>query len=341
MVVTWPKGIKDKGGLRYQFHHLIDIMPTILEVTGISAPTMVNGVSQSPIEGVSMAYTFDSADSPGRRSTQYFEMLGNRAIYSEGWMACVFHGRAPWDFNTAPSFDNEQWELYDLEKDFSQFEDLAAVYPEKLEELKALFDEQARQYNIYPLDDRGIMRRNIDNLPRIVTQLPAATYYPGAIRIPESSAPDTKNRSFSLTADVILPEGGANGVIAAIGGVTAGWSLYFQNSRPVFVYNYFNSSVPTIQGAEIEPGPHRVLFEFAYDGGGMGKGGTGTIKVDGRVVGEGRIEKTVPGMYTPEETFDIGMDLGTPVGAYKAPFKFNGTIKKVTLDASPNAIKAE
>ncbi len=338
MVVSWPARIRDQGGLRSQFHHLIDIMPTILEITGIPAPKSVNGVRQKPIDGVSMAYTFDSVTAPDRRKTQYFEMMSNRSIYHKGWMASVFHGRAPWDFNTAPRYEDEKWELYNIDKDFSQAEDLAAAYPKKLAELQQLFDAEARKYNVYPLDDRGLARSKPED--RQLSQTyprPIVAYLPGTNRISEYNMPSTKNKSFSVNAELILPKESANGVIAAVGGVPAGWSFYFRDNRPTFVYNYYSFDVSTIQGPAIEPGAHTVRFEFAYDGGGAGKGGMGALLVDGQTVARARIEKTVPFVFTANETFDVGMDLGTPVDAYKAPFKFNGTIKKVILDTSENA----
>ena len=339
MAVSWPARITDKGGLRPQFHHMIDIMPTILEVTGIKVPTSVNGVLQKPLDGVSMAYTFDSATAKGRRTTQYFEMMSNRSIYHDGWMASVFHGRAPWDFNAAPSYDAEKWELYHIDADFSQANDLAATNPRKLAEMKALFDAEAKKYNVYPLDDRGLARsRPEDRLSSPTAPRPVVTYRPGAVRISEYNVPDTKNKSFSVTAEVILAKGASNGVIAAIGGVPAGWSLYVQDNRPTFVYNYFSSEVSTIQGAALEPGAHTVRFEFAYDGGGAGKGGTGKLLVNGKAVATGRVARTVPLVFTANETFDVGMDLGTAVGSYETPFKFNGTIKTVKLDTSPNAV---
>lgn len=339
MVVTWPKRIQERGGLRSQFHHLIDIMPTILDVSGIPVPTSVNGVRQKPLDGISMAYTFASASAPDQRKTQYFEMMSNRAIYQDGWMASVFHGRAPWDFNAAPRYEDEKWELYHLDQDFSQADDLAAKQPMKLAELQRVFDAEAKKFNIYPLDDRGIARARLeDRMASQTAPRAVVTYRPGAVRISEYNVPDTKNRSFSLDALVVVGNDGANGVITALGGVAAGWSLYFQDSKPTFAYNYFSSEIYTVQGPTIEPGAHTVRFEFAYDGGGAGKGGKGTLLVDGKPVAEGRVEKTVPGIFTADETFDLGMDLGTPVGAYRAPFKFNGTIRQVTLDTSPNAI---
>lgn len=339
MVVSWPARIRDRGALRSQFHHIVDVMPTILEVSGVPVPTSVNGVEQKPMDGISMAYAFDSATAPDRRRTQYFEMMSNRSIYHDGWVAAVFHGRAPWDFTTAPSYDAEKWELYHIDDDFSEANNLAAANPAKLAELQAVFDAEARKFNVYPLDDRGLARSKPEDRQASQTApQPVVTYYPGAVRISEYNMPDTKNKSFSINAEVVVPKEGGSGVLAAIGGVSSGWSFYLDQGRPTFVYNCYSSSITTVQGPAIAPGDHVVRYEFAYDGKGAGKGGTATILVDGKPVATGRIERTVPFIFTANETFDIGMDLGTPVGAYKVPFKFTGTIKKVTLDTSNNAL---
>jgi arylsulfatase len=332
MVVTWPRRIKDAGGLRPQFHHCIDIEPTILEAIGLVEPSMVNGVAQSPIEGVSMVYTFDDAKAPTRKKTQYFEMFANRAIYRDGWTAAVFHGRAPW-FMTGGSFEKEKWELYDITKDFSQADDLAARNPQKLRELQGLFMAEAGKYNVLPLDDRGGDRVDRAMRPTEGGDRTKYTYYPGAVRIPDAVAPDVKNRSYSITADVVIPDSGADGVLAAMGGLPAGWSLYVKEGRPVFTYNYFIGVTPTISGKEkLSAGPATIHYDFAYDGGGVGKGGTSKLFVNGKLVAEGRIEKTVPFAFSADETFDVGMDTGSAVADYKAPFPFTGTIKKVVIE---------
>jgi arylsulfatase len=332
MVVTWPKRIKDAGGLRTQFHHCIDVEPTILEAAGLAAPAEVNGVAQQPLEGVSMAYTFDDAKAPTRRKTQYFEMFANRAIYRDGWMASVFHGRAPWEYKPA-SFEDERWELYHVTKDFSQADDLAAKDPKKLRELQDLFLAEAGKYNVLPLDDRGFDRVVRADRPEVGGERTKYTYYPGAVRIPDSVAPHVLNRSFSITADVTVPEGGANGVLAAMGGLPAGWSLYVKEGKPAFTYNYFIAQISTIAGKEELPaGPATVRYEFAYDGGGVGKGGAGKLFVDGRLVAEGRVERTVPYAFSADETFDVGRDTGSPVADYQAPFPFTGTIKKLVVE---------
>jgi arylsulfatase A-like enzyme len=333
MVVTWPKRIRDAGGLRSQFHHCIDIEPTILEAAGVVAPSIVNGVTQQPIEGVSMVYTFDDPKAPTRRNTQYFEMFANRALYRDGWTASVFHGRAPWDFTTPASFDKEKWELYHVADDFSQADDLAAKNPRKLRELQDLFMAEAGKYHVLPLDDRGVVRVDRATRPEVGGERTHYTYYAGAVRIPDSVAPDVKNRSFSITADVVIPKDGADGVLVAMGGLPAGWSLYVKDGKPAFTYNYFLAEITTITGKEKLPaGPATVSYEFAYDGGGVGKGGAGKLSVNGKPVAEGRIDKTVPFLYSADETLDVGMDTGSAVADYKAPFPFTGAVKKVMID---------
>lgn len=334
MVVTWPKRIKDAGGLRTQFHHCIDIAPTLLEVAGVAEPTEVNGTPQKPMEGVSMAYTFANGNSNGRsrRQLQYFEMMANRALYRDGWMASVFHGRAPWDF-TRGTFEGERWELYHIPDDFSQANDLAEQYPEKLRELQDLFWVEAARYNVLPLDDRGAERVDHGKFPVVSGRRAQYVYFPGTSRIPETSAPDTKNKSFTITVQVVIPESRAEGVLAAFGGVTGGWSLYLTDGKPAFTYNYFTQTRPTIVAKDkVPPGPATIRYEFAYDGGGLGKGGASKLFVNDGLVAEGRIDKTVPYVFSAEETFDIGMDTGSPVGEYKGPFTFTGKLERVTVD---------
>jgi arylsulfatase len=335
MVVSWPKRIKDAGGLRTQFHHCIDIVPTILEAVGISEPYVVNGVPQKPIEGVSMLYTFDDSKSVSRRKTQYFEMMGNRAVYDNGWIASCFHGRVPWVFSLSPhrTFDNEKWELYNLSDDFSQSNDVAEKYPEKLRALQDLFWVEAAKHNVLPLDDRGGERVERDMLPIPGSVHNKFTFYSGATRIPEAISPSTKNRSFVITADLEIPKNGAEGVVAAVGGVVGGWSLYVKDGKPSFTYNYLTSERPTITSpAKLEPGPARIQYEFVYDGGGMGKGGIGKLSVNNQVTAEGRIERTVPLLFSCDETFDVGTDTGSPVGLYPTDFAFTGTIKSVQIE---------
>jgi arylsulfatase len=336
MVIAWPKRIKDTGGLRSQFHHCIDIVPTILEALGLPEPSMVNGAPQKPMEGVSMAYTFGDAKAPTRRRTQYFEMLGNRALYHEGWIASVFHGRAPWELGKNLSFDQDKWELYNLAEDFSQADDLAAKYPEKLRGLQDLFWAEAAKFNVLPLDDRGFERVDRSLRPEPGGDRTKFTYYAGAVRIPEASAPNTMNKSYSVTAEVEIPQGGAQGVIAAMGGVAGGWSLYVEDSKPAFTYNCLTAERPTVTAKDKLPaGAATIRYEFAYDGGGMARGGVSKLFVNGQLVGEGRIHRTVPLIFSADETFDVGTDTGTPVGLYPNNFAFTGKIKKVTIDLKP------
>jgi hypothetical protein len=280
-----------------------------------------------------MVYTFDDPKAPTRRNTQYFEMFANRALYRDGWTASVFHGRAPWDFTTLASFDKEKWELYHVADDFSQADDLAAKNPRKLRELQDLFMAEAGKYHVLPLDDRGAARIDRASRPEVGGERKHYTYYAGAVRIPDSVAPDVKNRSYSITADVVIPKDGAEGVIVAMGGLPAGWSLYVKDGKPAFTYNYFLAEISTITGKEKLPaGPATVRYEFTYDGGGVGKGGAGKLFVNGKQVAEGRIDKTVPFLYSADETLDVGMDTGSAVADYLAPFPFTGAVKKVVID---------
>lgn len=335
MVISWPKQIRDGGGLRSQFHHCIDIVPTILEAVGIPEPSMVNGVPQKPIEGISMMYTFDDPKAAGRRRTQYFEMMANRALYDNGWIASCFHGRVPWEFSFVKGscFDTEKWELYNLAEDFSQADNLADKYPEKLRALQDLFWAEAAKHNVLPLDDRGGDRVDTANWPVPGGDRTKFTFYAGAVRIPEASAPVTKNRSFTIEADVDIPQGGAEGVVTAIGGVVGGWSLYFKDGKPSFTYNYLTDERPTITSSEkLDQGPATIRYEFAYDGSGAGKGGISKLLVNNQLVAQGRIERTVPLLFSCDETFDVGTDTGSPVGLYPRDFAFTGTIKKVDVE---------
>ncbi len=333
MIVTWPKRITDSGGLRAQFHHVIDIAPTILEAAGIPEPTVVNGVIQRPYDGISLAYTFDSAGAEGRRRTQYFEIQGTRGIYHENWMACTYHGKIQWKGSPLPSFADDRWELYDLSRDYSQAVDLAAQHPDKLAELKALFDAEADNNDVFPLDDRGPVRA-IGARPTILGERTSIAFGPGAIRMPEDIIRSTFNRSYSITAEIDTPGNTTvEGVLLAAGGYFAGLSLYVQNGLPKFTYNYFGSTYTTITASKILPaGEATVSIEFDYDGGGLGKGGVARLLLDGHRVGESRIERTVPFGFSADEGIDIGMDGGTPAAdTYDGTFPFNGTIHAVTI----------
>ena len=339
LVIAWPDRIKDKGGIRTQFHHVIDIAPTILKAAGIQEPTEVNGVKQKPIEGVSMVYSFDKANAKDTRKVQYFELLGNRAIYKDGWIASVRHGRLPWmtGIGTSKSFDEDKWELYDLRRDFSQYDDVAAKYPQKLKELQDAFWVEAKKYQVLPLDDRLAERMNPALRPSLIAGRTIFNYFPGAY-IPDSSAAPTQNRSYTITAYLDIPKGGADGVLAAVGGVAGGFTLYIKDGRPVYEYNYATLQRTKITGTEtLAPGQNVVRMEFLYDGGGLGKGATVSLFVNDKKVGQGRMDATIwTGKYSADETFDIGEDSGSSVSnEYSAPNRFTGTIKKIVIDTQP------
>lgn len=333
LVVYWPKGIKTKGELRSQFHHIIDIAPTVLEAAGITEPNSVNGVAQKPIEGISMRYSFDDGQAPSHRTSQYFEMLGNRAIYKDGWMASARHGRLPWETSAATGdFDHDKWELYDLRKDFSQADDVAAQNPEKLKELQTAFIEEAKKYNVLPLDDRMAERFDASLRPNPLAGLKKFTYGPGVANISESATLNTHNVPFSIVAEI---EGGPNtdGVLAAIGGITAGWSLYVIDGKPTFAYNFFEVERSKVQSSQPLPsGKSTIRVDVVPVEPGLGKPATVTLFVNDRQVGQGRVERTVPQRYSVEP-FDIGMDNVSPVSDdYKSPFPFKGRIEQVTIE---------
>jgi arylsulfatase A-like enzyme len=332
MVISWPSRITDKGGLRSQFHHVIDIAPTILEAAGIPEPQTVNGVAQKPIEGVSMSYTFASAAAGDRRTVQYFELLGNRAIYKDGWMAATRHS-IPWDTaGERKSFDADVWELYHLDTDFSQATDLAAQNPQKLKELQAAFDVEARKYNVYPLDDRFTQRFDHSLRPNPLAGLTSFTYGPGVKYVNPNSLLNMQNVPLSITAEIEAETGTAEGVIAALGGGTAGWSFYVKEGRPTFYYNFFGVAGYRVQSsAQLPKGKSTARVEITPEEAGYGKPAAVKLLVDGKQVGAGRVEKTVPLGYGAEG-FDVGMDNISAVSPdYKAPFAFSGKISGVTL----------
>ena len=296
MAISWPAGIDSAGEQRGQFHHVIDLAPTILDAAGITEPAMVNGIEQKPIEGVSMRYSFHDADAESTRTTQYFEILGNRAVYHDGWIASCFHGRLPWVRTQSHEFgEAERWELYRLADDFSQGVDLAARYPDKLAELKNVFDTEARKYNVYPLNDETTGRALPQNRPSLLEGKTAATFYRDNVRIPELATINFKNTSFELRARVHIPAGGAEGVIICQGGSLAGWSLYIDNGVVRYVYNYLGHDITTIASdSPLPEGDGEIALSFAYDGGGMGKGGSVTLGINGAQVGAGRVENNGP-----------------------------------------------
>jgi arylsulfatase len=346
MVISWPNRIKDAGGIRTQFHHMIDIVPTILEAAGIQAPLMVNGIAQKPIEGVSMAYTFDkeNANAPSRRRTQYFEMFANRAIYHDGWIAATTPPAPPWLLGTAKLpedvVNGYKWELYNIAEDYSEANDLAAKMPDRLREMQELFLVEGQKYNVFPLDNSV--------LPRVIAARPSSTAgrttfsYSGVLPgIPYSDAPSILNKSYTIAADVEIPQGGAEGMLVTLGGRFGGYGLYLLKGKPVFLYNFLDLERFRWEGQEaLTPGRHTIAFDFAYDGPGFGRGGTGTLRVDGKDVATAKVPHTVPFLMTIDETFDVGADSRTPVDDkdYQVPFRFTGKLDKLTFRLGPEQL---
>ena len=350
LVISWPNRIKDKGAIRTQFHHVIDIVPTIYEVVGITAPSMLNGVPQKPLEGVSMVYTFDDAKAASTRKTQYLEMLGNRALYDNGWIASTTPKRLPWQPKAVPGADDPMtfnWELYHASDDFSQANDVAKQNPDKLRELQDLFWAQAALYNVLPLDATFAERADPAIRPSLTRGRTLFTYYPGMLRIPEGSTPDVKNKSFTITADVEIPQGGANGVLATQGGRFGGWGLIVIDDKPLFVHALSNQpqhKYKVASNEKLSAGKHTIRFDFKYDGGGIGKGGTGTLSVDGKQVAQSHIERTVCCRFSLDETFDVGADTGSPVIEdydSQMPFRFTGTLEKLTIELAPQNLSTQ
>jgi len=336
-IIHWPKRIRAKGELRTQFHHVIDVAPTILEAAGLPAPSFVNGVMQEPLHGVSMMYSFDDAKAPERHETQYFEMVCNRGIYHKGWTAVTRHGNMPWVVVGAqPPLSDDVWELYDTTKDWSQAHDLAARMPEKVAELKRLFDLEASKYNVFPLDDRKAERTNPDLAGRpVVVHGKSQIFFQGMRRLSENSVINIKNKSHSVTAELEIPKSGTNGVIVAHGGNMGGWSLYAMDGKLRYHYNFLGLKHFDVTAASPLPaGHHQVRMEFNYDGGGLGKGGSVTLYVDGNMSGEGRVERTHAFFFSMDETLDVGGDVGEPVSPDYGPKgnAFTGKIHWVQID---------
>jgi arylsulfatase len=336
LVVHWPKGIKAKGELRTQFHHVIDVAPTILEVAGLPEPKSVDGTVQSPIEGVSMKYTFDSADAKTRHTTQYFEIFGNRSIYHDGWLAGTVH-RPAWDFLPKTTLEKDVWELYDTNTDFSCSENLAGKNPARLKELQELFLKEAEKYQVLPLDDRVLERTNAELVgrPELMEGRKSFTLYEGMKGMTENVFINLKNKSHTITAELEIPAKGASGVILAQGGRFGGWSLYLQDGKPVYAYNFLGLERFYIKGSNaVSAGKATVKFEFAYDGGGLGKGGIGTISINGKKSIESKIARTQPNLFSADETADVGTDESTPVTEeYKeGNNRFTGKINKVIIE---------
>jgi arylsulfatase A-like enzyme len=343
-IVHWPAGIAARGEMRNQFHHVIDIAPTVLEIAGLPEPISVNGVLQRPLEGVSMAYSFGDAGAAERHETQYFEMFCNRGIYHRGWTAVTRHS-TPWEFGAAlPSFDDDVWELY-APDDWTQAHDIAAEQPDRLHALQQLFLLEASKYNVFPLDDRRVERFNPDlagrpTLIRGTSQL----LFGGMGRLTEASVVNIKNKSHAITAQIDVPATGASGVIVAQGGAFGGWSVYVKDGRPAYCYNLFGlRQFKVYADTEIPAGEHQVRAEFAYDGGGLAKGGTVTLYLDGKPVGQGRVDATEPMIFSGDETTDVGSDTATPVSDDYGPkdSAFTGRIRWVQIDLGKDAEDAD
>jgi arylsulfatase len=345
-IVHWPKGIQGKGEIRSQFAHVIDIAPTILELAGLPEPLFVNGVQQHPIEGVSMAYSFNDAKAAERHETQYFEMFGNRGIYHKGWTAVTRH-KTPWLLvgEKTPAFDDDNWELYDTNKDWSQANNLAKQMPEKLHELQRLWLIEATRYNVLPLDDRAAERIDGKTAGRPVLITGNSQILFGSMgRLSENSVINIKNKSHSVTAEIVVPPTGAEGVIVAQGGNIGGWSLYVKGGKLKYCYNllgiqqfYVESSGP------LPPGEHQVRMEFAYVGGGLGKGGAVSLFVDGKKVGEGKVAATAAMVFSADDGCDVGEDSGSPVSPDYGSRgnRFNGVVKGVQLAIAEDAVSID
>ena len=346
MAISWPNVIKDKGGIRNQFHHVIDIVPTILEAAHIKQPTVVDGIKQSPIEGVSIMYTFDkkNENAPSTHKTQYFEMFGDRAIYSDGWIASTKVMRAPWEsFPPKQNVLDWPWELYDLRNDWTQSKDVAAQNPEKLKELQALFWKEADRYQVKPLD-ASLVTRIITPRPSLSAGRNVFTWTQPINGVPNGDAPSVLNTSYNFKAEVEIPQGGADGMLITQGGRFGGYGFYVLKSKPIFLWNLVDLKRVRWEGPELTPGKHVIEFDFRYEGlgpatmafgnySGIGQGGTGVLKVDGNAVATEKMEHTLPFILQWDESLDIGSDTGTPVNDadYQIPFAFTGKLSKITL----------
>ena len=329
MVISWPRGIKREGEVRTQFLDVTDLYPTILEAAGLPIPKEVSGVAQQRVDGLSLAYTFDHPDAPSVRTTQYFEMLGNRSIYHDGWVAARLSGLLPWVYTDRQKGSTPSWELYHITEDFSEAHDLASQYPERTQGLAALFDEEARKNQVLPMDSRVAGRQH---------RKPGThfRFYPGGGHLYDALAPALENRSMTILASVDTPSEGASGVLLADGGEAGGFSLYLDHGKPVFVYNFFRRTVTTVASPVALPvGPSKVMLRLEYDGGGIGKGALASLLVDGVLRASAHIPRTIPVAVSFEETFDIGEDTASPVGAYESPNPFTGTLHWIDLDLGP------
>jgi arylsulfatase len=332
-IVHWPNGFDAKGETRSQFHHVIDVARTVLEVAGLPEPEMVNGISQAPLEGVSMAYSFDDAAAAERHDLQYFEMFGNRGLYHQGWTAVTKHS-TPWTTDPTPAFDDDVWELYGP-GDWTQAKNVVAEHPEKLAEMQRLWLIEAEKYNVLPLDDRRYERINPDiaGRPQLAVGT-SQTLFPG-MRVTEASVLTVKNKSHSVTAKVTVPAGGAEGVLITQGGRVGGWSLYAKQGKLKYCYNFLGIQEFFVESSSaIPPGDHELRMSFKYDGGGVGKGGDVTFEVDGKPVGKGRVERTIPMAYSADEACDVGADSGSPTSPDYGPKDngWNGKLAWVRID---------
>jgi len=339
MAVHWPNGIKAKDELRHQFHHVIDVAPTILEAAGLPEPVEVNSIKQVPMAGTSMLYSFDYADAPDQHIQQYFEMFGNRAMYKDGWLARTIH-RAPWEMKPRRSLAEDIWELYNVNEDFSLSNDLSQEYPEKLKELQDLFMKEGEKYNVLPIDDRVMERFLAENVgrPDLMEGRTSITLADGMTGMTENTFLNIKNRSLTITAEVEVPKDGGHGIIIAQGGRFGGWALYVNKGTPCYDYNFLGMQRFTVtSNKKLPAGRSTVRFEFAYDGGGMAKGGIGTFYINDEKAGEGRIERTQPRVFSADETADVGIDLATPVVEVigcEAESRFTGSIPRVIVEIS-------
>ncbi len=333
MVIHWPKGFNAKNEIRSQFTHVIDIAPTVYEITGIPSPRMVNGIEQDPIEGTSLVYTFNDANANERHTVQYFEMFGNRAIYKDGWLARTIH-RPAWRTKPLRSLQEDIWDLYNTKEDFSLANNLASQYPDKLKELEDLFMKEAEKYHVLPIDDRLLERTNaaLVGRPTVLGDRTSLTLGEGMKGMGIDIFIDLRNTSYTITADVEVKATG-NGVIVCQGGRFGGFSLYLKDGKPQFTYNFLGMESFTVASSQLlKPGKHTLVYDFKWDGGKPAAGGTGTITVDGNKVAEGRIDKTQPGIFSVDDLADVGIDEGTPVADYGPSSKFNGKLDKVTID---------
>jgi arylsulfatase len=342
MVVHWPNGIKAKGEMRTQFSHVIDIAPTVYEACKIPAPKMVNGIQQDPIEGTSLVYSFDDSAAKEQHTVQYFEMFGNRAVYKDGWMARTIH-RPAWRTQPLHPLAEDEWDLYNTMEDFSMSTNVAAQYPDKLKELQDVFMKEAEKYHVLPIDDRTLERTDAKTVgrPDVMGDRTSLTLGEGMKGMAIDVFISTRNTSYTITADVEV-NAASNGVIVCQGGKFGGFSFYLKNGKPAFTYNYLGLKQWTIASSQaLKPGKHVLVYDFKYDGGGLGKGGDATISVDGAQVVKGRIDQTQPGIFSVDDLADVGVDEGTWVVDYGSSAKFNGALGKVTIETHPAKLSEE